>query len=238
MVTHQFKRTALSLAGCDGGNPNSEIWFCGLEHGYDSSTTLEDFLALSDNTIYSWDHSDYIGSWTAQYNAKICWFLWYFYHLEWNDGENAETFVKRHHILYSEQAKGIGFKLNMLPLGFKKRNAVNWTEQYQQATGFASFTEYRNWCIEYRGAFFRELIRTHKPKVIVCTGISEVSNFIRFFTGNTVFTYSTNPTIKIAYAQFEDTLICVCPFFGGAWGINSYKKMEILVKDIQEKLAS
>lgn len=58
-----------------------------------------------------------------------------------------------------------------------------------------------------------------------------------FFTGEINFTYSDNTDLKIAYAQFEDTLICVCPFFGGASGINSYEKMEILVKDIQKKLA-
>ncbi|KYK83499.1 hypothetical protein SA3033_07150 [Aggregatibacter actinomycetemcomitans serotype d str. SA3033] len=31
MITDKFKDTALSFAGCDGGNLKSDVWFCGLE---------------------------------------------------------------------------------------------------------------------------------------------------------------------------------------------------------------
>ncbi|MCW9711133.1 hypothetical protein L5B71_09845 [Avibacterium sp. 21-586] len=238
MVSEQFKRTALSLAGCDGGNPASEIWFCGLEHGYDLSEKLDEFLQLphDKSPIYSWDHPDCVGDWKYVYNRKICWFLRYFYHLELYHNENMEALVKRHHILYSEQANGIGFKLNMYPLPFKNRSSINWEENYQKATGFSSFSEYKNWCIEYRGKYFRALLEKYRPKLIVCTGISEVNNFVRCFTGKDNFTYSNNAEIKIAYAKFKETLICVCPFFTNSSGINSYAKMEALVKDIKEKL--
>ena len=33
MVTEEFKKIAVSFAGGDGGNPKSEVWFCGLEWG-------------------------------------------------------------------------------------------------------------------------------------------------------------------------------------------------------------
>ncbi|STO63590.1 Uncharacterised protein [Haemophilus parahaemolyticus] len=33
MVTEDFKKVAVSFAGGDGGNPNSDVWFCGLEWG-------------------------------------------------------------------------------------------------------------------------------------------------------------------------------------------------------------
>ncbi|MGX3095555.1 hypothetical protein [Ursidibacter sp. B-7004-1] len=70
-----------------------------------------------------------------------------------------------------------------------------------------------------RGEFFRKQVSKYKPKVIVCTGISEVNRFVTFFTGKNDFTYSDNADLKIAYAQFEDTLICVCPFFW--WSIRN-----------------
>ncbi|MFU2048062.1 hypothetical protein [Avibacterium gallinarum] len=238
MITEQFKQTALSLAGCDGGNPTSEVWFCGLEHGYDLSETLEEFLQLPHNTapIYSWDHPDCVDDWKYSYNQKICWFLWYFYNLELHNNENMDVLVKRHHILYSEQANGIGFKLNMYPLAFKNRRSINWTENYQKTTGLSSFSEYKNWCVEHRGEYFRNLVKKYMPKLIVCTGITEIHNFVKFFTGEEYFTYSDNPEMKIGYAQFGETLICICPFFGNSSGINSYAKMEILVKDIKKKL--
>lgn len=234
MVTEKFKHTALSFAGCDGGNLNSDVWFCGLEWGGSQRNELDP--AVDRDNLYSWSDEDFIGSWTAQYNQKICWFLWYFFNLEWHHGENSTTFVKRHHILYSEKEDGIGFKMNMLPIGFPNRNQIDWNETLQSLTGLSTFDKYREWCVVNRGEFFRKQILTYRPSVIVCTGISEVNNFVRFFTGRSTSIYSSNPSLKIAYAQFEDTLICICPFFGGASGINSYEKMEILVKDIQGKL--
>ena len=236
MITNQFKNTALSFAGCDGGNLNSDVWFCGLEWGGSQRDELE--LPIDEAHLSSWSDEDFGGAWTAQYNQKICWFLWYFLNLEWNNGENSTTFVERHHILYSEKENGIGFKMNMLPIGFPNRNSIDWNETLQSLTGLSTFNEYREWCVVNRGEFFRKKqISKYKPKVIVCTGISEVNHFVSFFTGEPNFTYSDNTNLKIAYARFEDTLICVCPFFGGASGINSYEKMEILVKDIQRRLA-
>ena len=35
---------------------------------------------------------------------------------------------------------------------------------------------------------------------------------------------------NIFYRKYNDTLICVCPFFGGPSGINSYDKMEDVYK--------
>ncbi|AWI50963.1 hypothetical protein DDU33_05480 [Actinobacillus porcitonsillarum] len=234
MLTEKFKHTALSFAGCDGGNPKSDVWFCGLEWGGEQKELLDP--AIDENSIYSWSSEEFEGAWTAQYNQKICWFLWYFHNLEWNERENSEIFVKRHHILYSQKENGIGFKMNMLPISFPNRNSVNWNETLQELTGINSFYEYREWCVTYRGEFFRKIVQKYQPKVIVCTGISEVNNFARFFTGKPDFTYSDNSELKIAYTKFENALICVSPFFGGASGINSYEKMEILVNDIKLQL--
>lgn len=234
MVTEKFKNTALSFAGCDGGNLQSEIWFCGLEWGGAQREQLDP--AIDENNIYSWSHDEFDGSWLAQYNQKICWFLWYFHNLEWNNGENSGIFVKRHHILYSQKENGIGFKMNMLPIGFPNRKSINWNETLQQLTGLNSFEEYRKWCIIHRGELFRKIVRKYQPKVIVCTGITEVNNFMQFFTCNTEYQTNTTEQYKFYYTKYENTLICVVPFFGSPSGINSYKKMEILVTEIQKLL--
>ncbi|TYA50756.1 hypothetical protein FXB78_07520 [Aggregatibacter actinomycetemcomitans] len=41
MITDKFKDTALSFAGCDGGNLKSDVWFCGLEWGGEQKNTLD-----------------------------------------------------------------------------------------------------------------------------------------------------------------------------------------------------
>ncbi|KOE62848.1 hypothetical protein [Aggregatibacter actinomycetemcomitans] len=234
MITDKFKDTALSFAGCDGGNLKSDVWFCGLEWGGEQKNTLDP--AIDENSVYSWSHEDFDGSWLAQYNQKICWFLWYFYSLEWNNGENSEVFVKHHHILYNQQENGIGFKMNMLPIGFPNRNNIDWNETLQKLTGLKSFNEYREWCVIHRGKFFRNAVRKYQPKVIICTGITETDRFIRFFTAEEEYETVMTEQFKFHYAKFENTLICVVPFFGGANGINSYAKMENLVAEVKDLL--
>ena len=234
MATTTFKDSALSFAGCDGGNISSEIWFCGLEWGGEQKNEIDP--PIDRENLYSWLHPDFDGAWIAQYNQKICWFLWYFYNLEWNNGENAEIFVKRHHILYPETNKGIGFKINMLPIGFPNRENIDWNSDLIKLTGFNSFDEYRQWCIEYRGKFFQNVIKEEQPKLIVCTGIGEAERFAQFFMGSNALTWKNTDKYKMAYTKFENTLICIVPFFGGANGINSYDKMENVVLDIKNLL--
>ena len=87
MVTDEFRKIAVSFAGGDGGNPKSEVWFCGLEWGIGDESSPDDFyekFSLSPKLIpHSWVEDDFDGSWTTQYNRKICWFLWYYYNLDW-----------------------------------------------------------------------------------------------------------------------------------------------------------
>ena len=42
MVTEDFKKVAVSFAGGDGGNPNSDVWFCGLEWGIGDESSSDD----------------------------------------------------------------------------------------------------------------------------------------------------------------------------------------------------
>ena len=115
MVTEDFKKVAVSFAGGDGGNPNSDVWFCGLEWGIGDEASPDDFykkFSLSPKLIpHSWLEDDFDGSWTTQYNQKLCWFLWYYYNLDWKSGESYEYFVSTYNVLYPQ---GIGFKLNFL----------------------------------------------------------------------------------------------------------------------------
>ena len=106
MVTDEFRKIAVSFAGGDGGNPKSEVWFCGLEWGIGDESSPDDFyekFSLSPKLIpHSWVEDDFDGSWTTQYNRKICWFLWYYYNLDWKNGESAEHFVKKYDVLYPQ----------------------------------------------------------------------------------------------------------------------------------------
>lgn len=241
MVNANFKDLALSFSGMDGGNIQSEVWFCGLEHGIGGNFTSEMSAKekpVSEDNIYSWDHSEYDGGWNAPYNQRVCWFMDYFYQLDLSEN-SYEDFVKAHKILFKE---GMGFKANMFPIRFSGRDNINWSSELVELTGFSTFIEYENWCVEHRGKFFRQYVEKYSPKVIVCTGITHDYNFIKFFTGQESFKRfpdRPNPSKKyrISYNYIGNTLVCVVPFFRKMPNcIDSPEKMESLVKDIKSLL--
>lgn len=235
MVTKKFEEMALSFAGCDGGNLGSEIWFCGLEWGdtlnRDSAHKIQhEFLPQHVST--SWADKDFEGSWTAGYNQKLCWFLEYFYGIN-RTGSLDQAYIAEQKLFYPD---GRGFKLNMLPIRFSGRDSIDWDDALTDATGFASFDEYRRWCIEHRGKFFQSLMNKYKPRVIVCTGKRDRDFFFEFFTNETCYEECACEDFSIYWRWHGDTLICVSPFFGGSQGINSYHKMEQLVTAVRKLL--
>lgn len=232
MVTEKFKEMALSFAGCDGGNLQSEVWFCGMEWG-GSQDNAEKVASEFDAQLKpsSWQDEAFKGSWDAQYNQKVCWFLHYFYELPW-EGMSYKNFVESYKIMYGD-SDGYGFKMNMLPIRFKSRQSIDWEKELVEVTGFTSFDAYREWCVEHRSTFFKRLIAENQPKVVLCTGVMEKENFFRFFTGKEDFDAIECDGFSLFHTWLGDTLICVTPFFGGAKGINSYSKMESLVRAVK-----
>ena len=99
----------MSFAGGDGGNPNRSmvLW---IRWGIGDENSPDDFyekFSLTPKLIpHSWVEDDFDGSWTTQYNRKICWFLWYYYNLDWKNGESTDHFVRTYNVLYPQ---GIGF---------------------------------------------------------------------------------------------------------------------------------
>lgn len=150
--TSRFVDMALSFAGGDGGNLDSEVWFCGFEwgnsHGIDIEKTIDtEFQPIPEPTSQA--HEDFEGSWNTNYNRKICLFLKYFYAIDW-EGMSYDEFVANHQILYPD---GLGFKLNLLPVRFRNRESLAWARQIEAASGFETFDDYRSWCVTHRGAF-------------------------------------------------------------------------------------
>ncbi len=236
MVTEKFKEMALSFAGCDGGNPRSEIWFCGLEWGdtlkRDNAHKIQHEFAPQ-RVPTSWADEDFEDSWVAGYNQKLCWFLEYFYGIQ-RDGRLNQAYITEQQMF---QPNGRGFKLNMLPVRFGNRGSIVWDEEIIAATGFASFDEYRRWCVEHRGKFFQSLMAEHKPRVIVCTGKDDRNFFFEFFTNEACYEEYVCEDFSFLWCWHGDTLVCVSPFFGWRnFSINSEPKMEQLVKAIRQLL--
>jgi hypothetical protein len=232
-VATEFRNLAMSFYGCDGGNLDSPIWTCGLEWGgglQDNEIPQDDFM---NTAICSWDSP----GWSARgclsgrrmgYNQKLAWFFSYYFgwdiHNYKQDAEEQKLFCKN----------GIGFKMNAFPISFKDRRTVTWNEAIMRQTGLNDFDKYREWCIENRGRYYYDLVKKHSPKLVLCTGIDSYKEFFRFFRCDEIEPIPDN-YIYVSKTNSDKTLVFVVPFFGGPYGINSYKKMENLVVSVKKR---
>ena len=229
-VTQQFKDMALSFNGCDGGNLDSSIWTCGLEwgEGYENNEIPEDIFKAFPAGAWDTGKETVLGNLEGQrnqYNQKLAWFFSYL--LGWNIEDYKNEAVKNGLLCQNR----IGFKMNAFPISFKDRDSVSWSEQTKIQTGLSDFDEYREWCIENRGTYFYDHIKTHSPKIVLCTGNGSLSEFMRFFRCNKNSIEPHNG-LDVGSTNNAKTLIFVVPFFGGSNGINSYEKMKTLTTQI------
>lgn len=260
--TDNFKKIATSFYGCDGGNLDSDFWFCGLEWGGDfgkddKSTELETtaeynpeeeqnrgYLPDDQQTIdfcqnVSWAKS-FSNAHCNQYNYTICEFLNEFQNPKLESSlTDYEQFIIKNKILFNMK-DGIGFKMNMFLLNSPKNNSP-WNERHEQITGFDNRKDYHNWCINgERAQFFQELIKQHQPKYLICTGISSDYEFFSFFgCDHSTAQYSSNKDVKIVFSKVPNTStnIIVVPFFGYyQYCINSHEKLQSLIQLIKANI--
>lgn len=247
-MKHYFQELALSFYGSDGGNLDSEIWFCGLEWGgslaFNADTEEEMIAPTAEEGGYlvttpkindyrkniSWSLG-FEGAVTNGVNQKICWFLNYYYNLEPTDHYSYEQFVSAHEICFNLPT-GKGFKMNLFPLKATSHNR-EWCEKRSRLTGFNNRASYEVWCMIHRGAYYQALLKLHNPKVILGFGKTHAGKYYRFW-GVELVDKSTQTLgdITIEYCQIPgtDTYLMITPFFGGVYGINTGEKMQDLTE--------
>lgn len=244
-MTHKNSEYVKSLIpsfyGCDGGNLNYPVWFCGIEHGGDFDTNKQEISeAFKANKKFdvpsSWSKNDpnYADSIYAigNVNRYIC--AIYAYYSGLADLESTfpfdQDFVDQNKILCEG---GIGFKMNIFPFRKKSLNS-NKPSEFNKLTG----NNYLDVVLQQRREFFLQQIKNSQTKLIICFGISRVNEFYDFFAKNPqetsikhdLFIVEKNNGAKkhIDTYEFESTNDCkilVMPFLGKPAGLNGYKEM-------------
>lgn len=252
----QFRELALSFYGSDGGNLDSEIWFCGLEWGghlvWKSDTdeamidpTAEEPGYLVTTSVrrdyqenISWSHG-FSGAVANGVNQKVCWFLNYYHNLEPSDNYRYDEFVLDHEICFN-QPTGKGFKMNLFPLNSATHDDA-WCENLTDFTGFNNRLSYKVWCMIYRGAFYQKLLKQHKPKVVLGFGKSQAAQYYRFWGAELADKFErTLGEVTVEYCKIPETesYLIISPFFGGVYGINSVSKMLDLCELVHDILGT
>lgn len=245
-----FKEQALSFIGCDGGNLEAPLWFCGLEWGLKGTGQQIDTNESENPEDYQtptawrkWQKEDknkeYFGNVPAL-DQKIAWFYYMYYQKTDSKGYGIDN-RKDDYFKLLEQEKighldGPIFKLNMYPVCFSSRQVVAQNiDKLNRFTGLNGFDEYRELVVELRGEYFRKLVDQYNPKLIICLGLLEKDRFIRFFTNQKKSREFCEEDLKVYYTKMANgATVCVVPFFGGRHGINSFAKMKALTECIKQ----
>jgi hypothetical protein len=249
-ISKEFKDWACSFSGCDGGNPNADIWLCGIEWGYigkedekenyykkELPKEIKKGVAETDSS-FKWADSityPYGRSFAKLYQAI--------------QGENVESYKDVSNLIGDEL-----FKLNLYPIAFNHTGHDLWHKYgVDKITGFDNKYLFNTWCFFNRFPAFTKFKKELKkrPKLIVCTGVDYLRDFLMCFGGNAnidkikigkIKPNSENNKIKNSngertyyYVKSDETLLIVMPFFSRG-GLNSNHLLQEMGNRIRELL--
>ena len=231
-VKQTFAKWATSYSGCDGGQPNESIWFCGIEWGLGSKNDPANYYSKE----FPGEIEKPQDSFESLKDPKG--------HLSYNFGRiltklytaiqtgTVEGYQEMAEKLYSENTDIL--KLNLYPVSFPNESDHLWEEYgLERITGLPSKPVYRMWCYFHRFPVFRKLVNEAKPRLIVCAGTTYVESFFSCFGDsrqiehihkeNIVAISEKNGKARTLYwsSLSPETKLAVVPFFGGRYGLNS-----------------
>ena len=234
-----FEKWATTYSGCDGGDigslNNRSIWFCGIEWGGGDEANVE---AL--NTMFSKDMSIPPSGYDDWKNNLSWIFNWQAVKLlAAIDGRQISDYK-----LFAEEVKpftvGSGgyFKMNIYPLAFRNTSHAHWASEFSQATGFSNKGAYIEWIKDRRFPVIRSWVEKHTPKVVICTGITYMTDFYSAFSDEgMVVTTDYIDDRQLCYGMNKQgTLVVVIPFMVNRHGLTRNETIQKFGGKIRELL--
>jgi len=232
-VKKEFEEWAKGLAGCDGGNPDGSIWFCGIEWGGGDDVEQVSFNKI-DKPVWDDDRLKEFSKY--QYDRKVA--KIYSTLLGRDIGEYKEVaFDKR---LFSSHSDL--FKLNLYPISFHHDADELWDQRWYERTGLPTKSIYRAWCQINRFKTFQDLVVKHSPKLIIATGSSYKTDFIMAFeSAEAIYCPDIKEVVlpekrKMFWLEINkgQTILAIIPFLGTRYGLNSDGLLRDASKKIEE----
>lgn len=243
-----LKQWAESLSGCDGGNVKAETWLCGIEWGqgsYDEGIYYEKHLPDEiEKGAITLEHSKFERS-QFDWKESVTYPFGRSFAKLWTVINNEDGNVENYRDVASLDGSQL-FKLNLYPIAFDSTDHKLWRKyDLDETTGFESKYLFNTWCFFNRFPAYAKLRAEHKPKLIICTGVDYLRDFLMCFAGNegidqlnvgTVEGQSEkNKYIRNYYwVKLDGTLIVVIPFFSGRYGLNSNYLLEKMGCEIKK----
>ena len=232
---------------------NSKIWICGIEYGISQEEsdeyykkTLKEQLSQKDplyyrKGVFKWsDHIIYKYGWSM---AKLV------TSIITND-KNYNLGQQSKKLCDNNELPSI-FKANLYPIAFNSTNHSLWHgKNLDLITGFENKYLYETWCFFNRLPVFSKLVKKHRPRLVIGTGVSYLHSFIAFARGfdsedydlkkGEIKTADGNNNKKrdyyfldINHHDGQVTTLFVIPFLSGVYGLNSdhlLKEMGVVIR--------
>lgn len=227
-LSQEFIDWACSLSGCDGGNPDADIWVSGIEWGGGDTNYYQKLGQeisagkYSPSAAYDWQDS-----------------------LTYPYGRNVAKLIAvikgkdiSHYRQFAAECTGSEiFKMNLYPIAFSNTNEALWKQfGLDSITGFEEKQLFKTWCFFNRFPTIAKLTKDKKPRIIIGTGISYLTDFFVCFAGSIGTETPINTGIippdnakssnqhprTFYWAELSNgTWLYVIPFFSGQYGLNS-----------------
>ncbi len=228
-VKNDFAEWAKQYSGCDGGNLDGPVWFCGIEYGggyNDNNIVFNDEscpCAWEDNEK---SRDDLISKRGMTYNISL---IKLYAALLGREVSQYRT-VATEKAIFSKHSDT--FKLNLYPIASPRDNDDLWAKWLYDKTGFPTKSMYRGWCQSNRFPELMSWTAKHSPRLIISTGQSHKSDFFLAF-GGVEKLYDNSERIeafeaaqqkrKMNWTLVNDgkTALIVIPFPSGQHGLNS-----------------
>lgn len=188
-----------SFLGCDGGNIESNIWFCGVEFGgtpNEMNTYYKDHIQFykKDNLQIPF-RENYKGKFMqSKFDRYLtAMYLVLLEKLDFDktiDSSKIDEFLAN--ILYHKNSKS--FKLNLFPIAKKD---VSWDKEIEEKLNIER-NQYYSSIFNQRAKFFKKITSLYSPKTIICFSPANHSDyFIRAF-------FNKKESLKFTYDYFID----------------------------------
>jgi len=213
-----------SFLGCDGGNINAKIWFCGIEFGgtpEEMNTYYKDYIIPNINDENKIPYrKKYTGKFLQspfdRYLTIMYLILLKGYNFDKNVDSNLISNVLKSE-LYNKDSES--FKLNLFPIA--KKN-VSWNKKIEEELK-VDRNEYYSTLFNKRAKFFKKIISRFTPETIICFSTKNYSDlFIKAFLSKKnkiefqydIFIDRNNKEHFIKIIHYKKTKYIIMPFLG------------------------
>lgn len=235
-LDRNFIDWSCSLSGCNGGDPDADIWVSGIEYGIDKKENKDYYSKSLKEEIQG-------GECSKRKTYKFKDVIKYRYH---RNVIKLYCAIKKidieEHEKVAEESKGKEiFKLNLYPIAFRSTNPNLWKEHgLCEITGFAEKRLYQTWCFLHRFPAISKIVKKESPKLIIGTGVSYLTDFFACYAGainmNTpINSDEVGEGRKYYWSRLNNgTVLVVIPFFSSPSGLNSNNLLQKMGGKIRE----